>query len=132
MELVRECVEVKELSCTDTTIELGVSPTTVRRVCRTLKIGPYREQIPSERRSKSSQIPYGWKRVNGVLEKDPIEWDWIEQMQQFRREGKSYHWIARQMELLGVKTKNSGKWHAKTISQILILNAPHLESEKEV
>ena len=43
-------------------------------------------------------------------------------MQQFRREGKSLHWIARQMELLGVKTKNGGRWYAKTVSQILELN----------
>jgi len=43
-------------------------------------------------------------------------------MQQFRQSGKSYHWIARHMELLGVKTKNGGKWYAKTISQILKYN----------
>ncbi len=122
MVLVRECIEVKKLTFIDTVIKLGVSPTTVRRVCRTLKIGRYREQNASDHLSNSSQVPFGWKSVNGFLEKDPVEWGWIEQMQQFRREGKSLHWTAKQMELLGVKTKNGGRWHAKTVSQILKYN----------
>ncbi len=69
--LVRECIEVKKLSFVETILTLGVSLTTVLRVCRTLKIGRYSDQIPSEMRSNSSQQPYGWKSVNGVLEKEP-------------------------------------------------------------
>jgi hypothetical protein len=119
MKLVRECIEVKKLSFTDTVIKLGVSPTTVRRVCRTLKIGRYREQSESDRLSNSSQVPFGWKSVHGFLEKDPIEWRCVEMMKKFREEGKSFHWIAKEMTRLGVKTKNSGRWHAKTVIQIL-------------
>jgi hypothetical protein len=56
------------------------------------------------------------------LEKNPTEWVHVEQMQQFRMEGKSFHWIAAEMTKLGIKTKNGGKWHAKTVSQIIKFN----------
>lgn len=121
-ELVRLCIEIKKMSFTDTVLYLGVSPTTVRRVCRTLKIGRYREQVPSDIPSKSSQIPFGWNSVNGFLEKNPEERRCVEMMFKFREEGKSLHWIAAEMTRRGIKTKNGGKWHAKTVSQILELN----------
>lgn len=116
---IRQLIEVKKLPFSEVVVRLGVSPTTVRRVCRTLKIGRYSEQVPSKLISNSSQVPFGWKTTNGVLEKDPNEWKWIEQMHQFRLEKKSFHWIARFMTQKGVKTKNGGQWFAKTISQIL-------------
>ncbi len=67
-ELVREYIEVKKMSFVDTVLYLGVSPTTVRRICRTLKIGRYRDQISGEIRANSSQVPFGWNSVNGFLE----------------------------------------------------------------
>jgi len=120
--LVRDCIVVQKLSFTDTVITLGVSPTTVRRVCRTLKIGRYNDQIPSELRSNSSQQPYGWKSVNGVLEKDPAEWRCVEMMFKFREEGLSLHKIAAELTHRKIPTKNGGKWFAKSISQILKFN----------
>jgi len=57
--LVLECIEIKKLTFVETIIKLGVSLTTVLRLCRTLKIGRYSDQIPSEIRSNSSQQPYG-------------------------------------------------------------------------
>jgi len=128
-EIVRECIEVRKLSLTETVLVLGVSPTPIRRICRTLKIGRYREQIPSDIRSKSSQVPYGWNSVNGFLEKNPGEWIHVEQMQQFRLEGRSFHWIAAEMARLGVKTKNRGKWFANTVSQILRFNFTHFPTK---
>jgi hypothetical protein len=121
-ELVRECIECKKMSFVDTVLYLGVSPTTVRRICRTLKIGRYREQIPGEIKANSSQVPFGWNSVNGFLEKNPDEWRCVEMMFKFRGEGKSLHWIANEMIKMGVKTKNGGKWYAKSISQILKFN----------
>lgn len=120
--LIKECFEVRKLSFTDTVIEVGVSPTTVRRVCRTLKIGRYSEQIPLELRSNSSQQPYGWKSINGVLEKDPAQWRYVELIFQLREQGLSLHKIADHLTHLKVPTKNGGQWFAKTISQIMKFN----------
>lgn len=40
-ELVKVCIDTKKMSFVDTILYLGVSPSTIRRVCRTLKIGNY-------------------------------------------------------------------------------------------
>lgn len=129
--LVSDCMVTRNLSFVDTILELGVSPTTVRRICRTLKIGRYNDQIPSEHRSNSSQQPYGWKSINGVLEKEPNEWRCVELMYQLRSQGLSLHKIAAELSHRKVPTKNGGKWFAKSISQILkfnekfLINQPH-------
>ena len=127
--LVRDCIEVKKLSFTDTILELGVSLTTVLRVCRTLKIGRYSDQIPSELRSNSSQQPYGWKSVNGVLEKEPREWQCVELMFKLRDQGLSLHKIAAELTQRKVPTKNGGNWFAKSISQILKFNEKFLNNQ---
>ncbi len=120
--LIRECIEVKKLTFVEIIVTLGVSLTTVLRVCRTLKIGRYSEQIPSELRSNSSQQPYGWKSMNGVLEKDPDEWHCVELMFQLRSQGLSLHKIAAELTHLKMPTKNGGRWFAKSVSQILKFN----------
>lgn len=127
--LVLECIETQKLSFTETIITLGVSLTTVLRVCRTLKIGRYSDQIPSELRSNSSQQPYGWKSVNGVLEKDPAEWRCVELMFQFRNQGFSLHKIAAELTHRKIPTKNGGRWFAKSISQILKFNEKFLNNQ---
>jgi hypothetical protein len=124
--LVRECIEVKKLSFVETIITLGVSLTTVLRVCRTLKIGRYSDQIPSEMRSNSSQQPYGWKSVNGILEKEPSEWRCVELMFQLRHQGFSLHKIAAELTHRKISTKNGGRWFAKSVSQILKFNEKFL------
>ena len=123
---IEEAFEVEKLSFVDVVISLGVSPTTVRRICRTLGIGRYSDQIPSELRSNSSQQPYGWKSVNGVLEKEPSEWRCVELMFQFREQGLSLHKIAAELTHRKIPTKNGGKWFAKSISQILKFNEKFL------
>ncbi|MCM0607259.1 MAG: recombinase family protein [Xanthomonadaceae bacterium] len=124
--LVRECIEVKKLSFVETIIALSVSPTTVRRICRTIKIGRYSDQIPSGMRSNSSQQPYGWKSVNGILEKEPSEWRCVELMFQLRQDGLSLHKVAAELTHRKVPTKNGGRWFAKSISQILKFNEKFL------
>jgi hypothetical protein len=124
--LVRECIEVKKLTFVETIITLGVSLTTVLRICRTIKIGRYSDQIPSEMRSNSSQQPYGWKSVNGVLEKELKEWQCVELMFQLREQGLSLHKIAAELTHRKVPTKNGGRWFAKSISQILKFNEKFL------
>ncbi len=124
--LVRECIQIKKLTFVETIITLGVSPTTVRRICRTINIGRYSDQVPSWMRSNSSQQPYGWKSVNGILEKEPSEWRCVELMFQLRREGLSLHKIAAELTYRKVPTKNGGRWFAKSISQILKFNEKFL------
>jgi hypothetical protein len=118
-ELARECMEVKKMSFVDTVLYLGVSSTTVRRICRTLKIGRYRDQIPGEIRANSSQVPFGWNSVNGFWVKNLEEWHRVEMMFKFHEEGRSLNWIAKELTRMEVITKNGGKWYAKTVSQIL-------------
>ena len=124
--LVRDCIEVKKLSFVETIITLGVSLTTVLRVCRTLKIGRYSDQISSGMRSNSSQQPYGWKSVNGVLEKEPNEQQCVELMFQLRTQGLGLHKIAAELTHRKIPTKNGGKWFATSISQILKFNEKFL------
>lgn len=127
--LVSDCLVTRNLSFVDTILELGVSPTTVRRICRTLGIGRYNDQIPSELRSNSSQQPYGWKSINGVLEKEPREWRCVELMFKLRSQGLSLHKIAAELTHRKVPTKNGGKWFAKSISQILKFNEKFLNNQ---
>ena len=61
-------IEAQNLSLLETADQVGLSLITVRRISRTLKIGPYRELAPSSIRPKSSQTPFGWVRINGALE----------------------------------------------------------------
>ena len=104
--------------------EVGVSVTTVRRICRTLGLGRY---APGARRkgalSQSSQVPFGWVSDQGVLREAPAEMKWVRVAREMRAKGESYHAIARHYNELGVPTKNGGRWHAKTIYQILDFNS---------
>jgi hypothetical protein len=127
--LIYECVVVKKLTFVEIIVTLGVSLTTVLRVCRTLKIGRYSDQIPLELRSNSSQQPYGWKSMNGVLEKEPDEWRCVELMFQFRNQGLSLHKIAAELTHLKIPTKNGGRWFAKSVSQILKFNEKFLKTQ---
>lgn len=116
---IRGLIEEKSYSISQLAKELGISVTTVRRVCRTLNLGPYRVLESSKRRSRSSQLPYGWDVVQGELVESPEEQKWITKMKKMREAGESLHAIARFLNSNAVPTKNGGKWHAKTISQIL-------------
>ena len=128
--LIKDAFEVRKLSFVEVILELGVSPTTVRRICRTLKIGRYSDEIPSELKSNSSQQPYGWKSVNGILEKEPSEWQCVEIMFHLHEGGLSLHKIAAELTQRGIPTKNGGRWFAKSISQILKFNKRFHEPNK--
>lgn len=109
--------------------ELGVSVTTVRRMCRTLQIGPYEGKIPDQVRSRSSQVPFGWNIESGVLIQISTEWPWVLKAHEMRKSGLSLHKIAAHFTAQQVLTKNGGRWFAKTISQILEFNARHIKRE---
>ena len=126
---IKEAFEVEKHSFVEVVIGFGVSPTTVRRICRTFGIGRYSDQIPSELRSNSSQQPYGWKSANGVLEKEPTEWQCVELMFQLRSQGLSLHKIAAELTHRNIPTKNGGRWFAKSVSQILKFNEKFLKTQ---
>lgn len=119
--------EVEKRSLSEAVLILHVSPTTVRRLCRTFKIGKFSDQIPPELKANSSQVPYGWNSINGILEKDLEQWGNVEWIFKERTQGSSLHKIAREMNFKRIKTKNKGRWFAKTISQVLKFNAKFLE-----
>lgn len=104
---------------------LGVSLSTVRRVCRTHKIGNYSFKY-TKIVSRSSQAPFGWDVAQGRLQQNPKEWAWVLEIQRLRGSGTSLHKIANILSSKNVATKNGGKWFAKTVSQILKFNRQYL------
>ena len=110
-------------------VRLKMSATTVRRWCRTLGIGRYaRDELKSGRQSTSSQIPFGWSAEHGLLKEKPEEAKWVLSAQKMRAAGESFGSIAKHFQTMGVATKNGGRWHAKTIWQILEFNLPLLNA----
>jgi hypothetical protein len=113
-------MDIKQVSA-----RLGVSLTTVRRVCRTRKIGTYSLEGKGTV-SRSSQAPFGWDVIHGRLARNSKEWRWVLEIHGLRSSGTSLHKIADILSAKHVATKNGGRWHARTISQILEFNIPHL------
>ena len=103
---------------------LKISLTTVRRICRTLKLGPYRKDLVGSLKSKSSQTPFGWVSTHGRLTQHPKEWKWVRIIFSLRADGKSLSEVVDYLNQHAVPTKNGGKWHRKTISQIIQFNKP--------
>ncbi len=116
---VRELAEGQKLSIAHLAKALGISVTTVRRVCRTLKIGIYSETNAGIV-SLSSQVPFGYDVVQGRLVRKEMEWSWVLKIHEMREQGMSLRKIADFLTSEGVPTKNGGRWHAKTVSQILM------------
>jgi len=105
---------------------LEISLTTVRRVCRTLKLGRYSpDALKKGAASKSSQPPFGWDVEHGVLKKKPAEMRWVKLARAMRAKGESFNSIARHFQGRAVPTKNGGRWHARTVIQILNFNSTH-------
>jgi hypothetical protein len=124
---IKRCIDTENLTLQQTSERVGISVITVRRISRTLKVGPYREIDPTAIRPKSSQTPYGWSRINGTLEQYPSEWKWVVVMFKLHSEGISLHKTAAHLNALNVTSKNGRSWSAKTISQTLKWNEPHLK-----
>jgi hypothetical protein len=117
--------DVENRSISSIAAELQISVTTVRRVCRTLELGSYAPGTVGIKRT-SSQCPFGWTEQRGRLVKSPTEWAWVKKMRSLRASGLSLHKIAARLTAERVQTKNDGRWFAKTVSQILKFNEPHL------
>ncbi len=126
---VKQFVEIEKIPLDQVTHRLGISLTSVRRVCRTLKIGKY-SVAEGAIVSRSSQAPFGWDVVHGQLQFNEMEWPWVQEIYRLHLSGTSMHKIAATLVDQNVPTKNGGRWFAKTISQILKFNRPHLDKQK--
>ncbi|MCD4700671.1 MAG: recombinase family protein [Candidatus Aegiribacteria sp.] len=67
-----------------------------------------------------SPIPYGYKREGYRLIPVEEELHILEQMNDFRLQGKSYAWIASHLVENEIPTKNGGKWYPATVRRMLI------------
>lgn len=63
--------------------------------------------------------PYGYCVQGGRLEIVEREAKWVREMFQWREEGANYKEIAVRLDMLGVKTKRGGKFHAREVSYLL-------------
>ncbi len=128
--LIKDLVEREQLALEVVSLRLGVSLSTVRRVCRTLKIGPNGTHGVDSIASRSSQTPFGWDVVHGHLKNNKEEWKWVLKIHAMREADDSLHKIAAFLCEKNVPTKNGGRWFAKTVSQILEFNRPQLNQTK--
>lgn len=120
---IERLIRDKKLPLDQVANKLHISLTTVRRVCRTLRLGRYAKDATKRGPvSRSSQTPFGWVSEHGVLKKLPAEMRWVKMAMTMRAQGESYHSIARHFQERRVPTKNGGQWHARSIIQILAFN----------
>ncbi len=113
--LLREKYLNQGLSTAQIARELGVSRSSVSD-----RIG--RLGISKPRRRPSyllSQIPFGWRASNGRLVPHAAERKVLAQMANWRNEGLSLREIASRLTTSNVRTKNGGRWQARTVSRIL-------------
>lgn len=106
----------------------GVSRDFIRK---TLKAAGVKVQSTRRALDLTGQTPFGWKREKGRLVPHLAEQKMIARMVEARRDGLSLHAIARAFNQENVRTKNGGRWHAKSISQILKCNARLLDEFQE-
>lgn len=64
-------------------------------------------------------VPYGYKVENGKFVVVPEEAEVVRQMFQWRIEGRSFRWIARELVKQGIKTQQGGQWRYSTVGVIL-------------
>lgn len=64
-------------------------------------------------------IPFGFNRVDGKLVKSNYEQKIIRNIKRWKREGKSYQWIADKLNEKGVSSRRGKKWHKSSLWCIL-------------
>lgn len=63
-------------------------------------------------------IPYGWEVVDAELREVPAEQDVLRIIDLARRDGRSWRYISKMLNDLGVPTKRGGRWHENTVRRI--------------
>ncbi len=114
----------EKLSLSQIAEKLGTSRDRVRNTLARLKIS--RPKAPADS-ALTAQVPFGWKKANGKLVAHVAEQRVLEKITKARAEGESLHSIARSLTIAGIKAKNGGKWHARTVSRILERNESFLK-----
>lgn len=100
--------------------KFGISRVLVRTILREADVPLV---SPRGRLDLTGQTPFGWKRELRKLVPHVAEQRIITRLAESRRDGLSLHAIARALNLESVPTKNGGKWHARSVSQILECNS---------
>jgi len=65
------------------------------------------------------QVPYGFERVGGILQPDPMQQFVLKRIHELRENGASLSEIARQLVDSAIPTRNGGTWQPNTIRKIL-------------
>lgn len=108
---------VEKLTCEEIAKEIFSARTTVLKYLKLFNI-PVREVGNNQKRKRG--LAYGKKIRNRHMEDYTREQENIKKMKELRDKGFSYHKIADVFNALKVPTKTrSGKWHSKTIFNIL-------------
>lgn len=105
-----------KLSLKQIALRMGVSRDFVRKALFKKGI-----QVIHGRRETdlTGQIPYGWRKLKGKLTPYRKEQEVIERIKRARERGLSLREISRRLNESGIATKEGGRWHAKSLSQIL-------------
>lgn len=107
----------KKLTSSQIAKELGVSRSTVSKYqkrygIQTLRVGTNRKRVRG--------VAFGEKVVAGKILRVSEEQKVLEAMQLWRSQGQTFQEIADRLNVIGTPTKTGrGKWHRKTIQQIL-------------
>lgn len=119
----------------DTKTATGMAFLQLCAVFAELELARIRERIQTALDLKKSKgelcgtLPYGWDAIEtgevrkGVatrrLEDNPVEQGWILHMHRRRCEGWGYHSIARELNELGCRAKNGGRWQCGNVHHVL-------------
>ncbi|MBY0471519.1 recombinase family protein [bacterium] len=68
------------------------------------------------------EIPFGWKRRNGVLIKNDLEQWVIKRIRDEKLAGKSLDEITQDLTKIGIKPRNGGFWFPRRIKKVLSEN----------
>ena len=66
-----------------------------------------------------NQTPYGYRRDGKSLVPEAKEQKVVQQMFQWRKEGRTLYEVATRLNELGVPSKKGGQWHSETVRAIL-------------
>lgn len=122
---------VEALSSQEIASSIDCARSTVLKWLKTHKI-PMRGAGQTIRKKKGFGLAYGRQIRNRRLRPNLREVANIEKMMKLREQGYSYWKVADIFNSMGIPTQTSkGKWHAKSIQQIVTRNGELLSADDE-
>lgn len=70
------------------------------------------------------QVPYGWVAVDGELREDPAEQDVRRLIFMARGDGRSWRYISKMLNDLGIPAKRGGRWFENTVRRVHSTRGP--------